>query len=925
MPTNIPSSCNYIFQTFAEFVLKKCLNISDPNQKLFDAVDGKNVTNINILIHCDETDINTMNSEWKTPLLVACNNDQAQVVKVLLSHPNIDVNAMDWIEGMSGLQMACWYGYSEVAWLLLQSPEIDVNDVDMNGQTPLLLASEDGHTEIASMLLDHPDIDINKVSFGLTALSNAATKGHSKFVKTLLSRPETDINKADSLGRTALHWASYFGDTEVIRLLLERPDIDINKEGTFEFGTISKKKTIALHLAAYYGYSEIVKMILQRPETDVNRATHDGETSLFMASRRGQSEVVTLLLKNTEIEINKASFGTTSLWKAAESGYTDIVQLIIENPITNLTHGITTNTYAYLKIANLVFAHSIVVMDSDEELIVATMLGNLTKIKSLLLRNETNVNFCDRYERTSLFWAATRVHHEVVKLLLTHPETLVNMGRSTDGATALHQASKSGQSEIVELLIKHPKLDVNAALITNGATALFIASQLGYEEVVRSLLSHPQIDFNKGTLNRQTPLMTGSMYGNSNVVKLLLATVSIDVNYATIDGKTALFYAVSKKEPETLELILRCPKTNTNLVDEEYKTALARAKESNLTELVNKFNLRGSLQIISGHTCCSDEINRGIHIAVTNGDLTWIKTFLVCPKLDINVHSKNGFTPLNVAIRGGLKEIVNILLQDPRTDVNKPNTAQRKNAILIASENGHIDIMRLLLLHSQTFVNQEDSKGQTALSVALQGFNSNDANAKIRKYYRIVKLLLRCPKTIVPNRLIEEFTSVLKLKDDVKQILDIRSDLIEMMASCCRNVKQGIFTAAWTGDFRAIRGLLECPGTEININSVDKKGRTPLYIAAMMGHLKAVEVLISNTYIDANIGTSFDGKTAICIASEKAHVEVMKQLIINGDSNENKGWSNDDWTKYAVIGKLNHAPPPTTTNSSSPTKPGKIT
>ena len=136
-----------------------------------------------------------------------------------------------------------------------------------------------------------------------------------------------------------------------------------------------------------------------------------------------------------------------------------------------------------------------------------------------------------------------------------------------------------------------------------------------------------------------------------------------------------------------------------------------------------------------------------------------------------------------------------------------------------------------------------------------------------------------------------------------------------MNATCCLNVTERLLRAAWVGDFRAIRGLLQCPGSESNVNVVDNKGRTPLYIAAMMGHLDAVIALINNTSIDLEIGAKLDGITPFAVASIKSHFDIMKELILHGQFDKGKkenGWCKDNWTRYASLCKTIHDAVPET-------------
>ena len=295
---------------------------------------------------------------------------------------------------------------------------------------------------------------------------------------------------------------------------------------------------------------------------------------------------------------------------------------------------------------------------------------------------------------------------------------------------------------------------------------------------------------------------------------------------------------------------------------------------------------------MKGHTCCSKLINRGLHIAVNNEDLFWMRTFLVCPQIDINMRNNEGSTPLNLAVMKDLEDMVQILLGDQRIDVNKPNTLQKTNALLISSEEAHINIMKLLLLHPQTFANQENANGDTAL--ANKG-TKQYGDDNIRKYYRVLKLLLRCPKVNVTDKV-----EVLN-EPFMKQAWELRS---VSESTCCLDVRRSILMAAWMGDFRAIRGLLTCPGSESNINAVDNWGKTPLYIASMRGHLHAVEVLLANRDEDVNHGVIVDGGTAFSISSEKSHLDVLGALIAHGQADANRGWCRDSWVKYSQLCKL---------------------
>ena len=112
-------------------------------------------------------------------------------------------------------------------------------------------------------------------------------------------------------------------------------------------------------------------------------------------------------------------------------------------------------------------------------------------------------------------------------------------------------------------------------------------------------------------------------------------------------------------------------------------------------------------------------------------------------------------------------------------------------------------------------------------------------------------------------------------------------------------MKESLLKAAWIGNHRAIRGLLQCP--ELNVNIIDEKGRTALFIPSWKGHIEAIEVLLSFTGIDVNLGATPQGSTPFSVASEKANFEEMDLLIKHKETNVNLGWCKDNWTPGTIL------------------------
>ena len=734
-----------------------------------------------------------------------------------------------------------------VEFILKNCIGTDINTADSNGDTPLISASSEGHQEVVNLILKEETIDVNKAEDeGGTALYWASLKGHQEIINLLLKDENIDVNKADDRGRTALYWASREGHKEVVQLLINHDGFDIKKEDDD-----------ILYSASENGCTDLAKLLIGKEGINVNKANDYGKTALYLASSKGHARIVKLLLKRPDIEINTKYENGNILW--ISSNQTEVVQMLLQHPKTNITKGLSADEDLNVKVSKLIFNEETALDNEIRKVFVAAILGDEAKVSALLQSNETLLNSNDSLCRSLLFWASTRGHIQIVKDLLNNSRILVNKKRLNNEATALYQASNYGHLQIIDLLLKYPNIDVNIP-----------------------------------TLERKTPLMASTINGYSEVVKRLLSVFNIDMNYATFDGKTALTYAVTAEKPYITELLLRCPQTDTSLMDEEYKTAHDIALQRNMTRVIKIFQSRGSLQIKKGHTCCSKSVDRGLHTAVRNEDLMWMETFLVCPDIDINVRNKDGQTPLNLAVYNGNVSLVEVFLADQRIDVNKPNTGGKENALLIASVIENTTLLNMLLRHNQTSVNQRNANRESAFQIAFQKYQDTG----LRKHFRHVKLLLRCPKT--------EIAIDSEFGPEIIHYMDYLSSSFEQNPTCCLKVNASLLGSAWVGDYRAIRGLLDCPGSERNVNTVDSNGRTPLYIASMKGHHEVVDVVLQNQDVDVNIGRRVNGGTACSIASEKSHFEVMKALIVKlenlekvgkiGKSSMSKGWCIDNWT-----------------------------
>ena len=431
--------------------------------------------------------------------------------------------------------------------------------------------------------------------------------------------------------------------------------------------------------------------------------------------------------------------------------------------------------------------------------------------------------------------------------------------------------------------------------------------------VVRLLLDKQNIRVNDVNKNDDTALMEASKGKQKEIVRLLLKHKKIDVNkYNWKSTRTALFYACSvRNNDEVIRLFLRCPKTDITFLDENLKTALQIAKD----DLHSLFHNRSNL-IESGHTCCSEEMKRGLQIAAKDDNEEYTMALLRCSGMDVNNGYSSGYAPLYIASRENNSKVVAVLLKDPDINVNK--IVGGESALLVSAEKGYIEIVKLLLNHRDinTNINKRGNQGNALFLAATKGhteiartlllqpqievngaFGPREMTpliSAIRKgNFEVVKLLMQCPKTDINATDALGETAFETCTNETKKMLEMNEQLMATNYTCCLDARRMLMLVAKVGNQRAVRGLAQCPNGDINLD--DNKGRTPLYHATLRGHIGVVHELLTIATIKVNKGRHLDGVTPFSIASKKGHFEILRMYVIHGEIDVNQGWLKDSW------------------------------
>jgi ankyrin repeat protein len=139
-----------------------------------------------------------------TALFRCCQYNKIELVKLLLSRTDIDVNRR-CDRGWLPLVIVSVYGLTEIVDLLLDNPHINVNALGRQGRTTLSILCHDASKTwcsdkhesmylVIEKLLARPDIDVNLASNGVTPLQLARSENNQRLIDMLLAHPRININ-----------------------------------------------------------------------------------------------------------------------------------------------------------------------------------------------------------------------------------------------------------------------------------------------------------------------------------------------------------------------------------------------------------------------------------------------------------------------------------------------------------------------------------------------------------------------------------------------------------------------------------------------------------------------------------------------------------------------------------------------------------
>ncbi|VDI29599.1 Hypothetical predicted protein, partial [Mytilus galloprovincialis] len=774
MPLSKLNTRNSNGETALSIACKKCFDSTDIVKLLcYDSNGCQNDISVNIY-----------NNEGMTPLHIACNSGNADLVELLLKlRANIDLRNN---KGETCILMVCKSGIMHIAKLLIKC-NANVNIEDKLKKTPLSVALKSHNANLINLLQRHnakdyriqekedelrtacreeneekvvgileitPDYDcINKDDIhGWTPLHVACMMQNTNIVNLLLTK-HADINKITNTGATPLYLASFYGRKKIVEILISNR-ADINKCNLNRFSP--------LHISCYFGYKAICTTLLQTG-SDKNCEDNDHETPLSIACEMGHCEIVELLLEN-EVRLDKKNGdGNAPIHIACIKGHTNIVErmILINRSIVNLPNikGSTplhiSCQKGHLEIVRVLLTNNALLSLTDEgncvPFFLACVNGRTEIVEEILnLQNGPSVNEHFQNDLVPLHVACSYGHQELTEILLNWKDIEVEI-RDINGMTALYMACQSDNIKLTNLLLDHKAISTQSDIrgitplhiaciqsnadmvdlllkfdglikrkIKGEATPLYYACQKSNIEIAQLLLVKG-VDVDDGN-NNCTPLQMACLNGNYQLVQILVQ-YKANLNKSDDEGRTPLYLACSEGHKKVANLLLS-NNANVNKWDTSMQTPIfisSKEGHSDVIDVLTKYNADINQPNKDG--------TRPLHAACENNH-TEVVAVLLKNNAGINNINTHNETPLHIASGKGYVKIVQELLKKDSIDINIRNISGNTplhNACMIAN----IKVVELLL-QAKPEVGLANNDNNTALYIACQ-----------RNLYPIVSLLLK--------------------------------------------------------------------------------------------------------------------------------------------------------------------------------------
>ncbi len=432
--------------------------------------------------------------------------------------------------------------------------------------------------------------------------------------------------------------------------------------------------------------------------------------------------------------------------------------------------------------------------------------------------------------------------------------------------SAYHFAVILEWNDVLERLVSIG-LDVDFVTSNKKRTPLAEAAARGNEWAVRRLLK-AKADANAKDADGKNPLMIALDGCHQNLVLPLLEN-GTDIGAQDDDGVSALHIAVDTGNLEATKLLLK-RKPPVQVTTEKYwkQTPIHLAAEQDYDEIFRElYNYGAELE-----APCMGGF-RPMHLAAFHNSMK-VARLLADLKAEINPISEEDKTVLHIAAEYSDVEFVELILTI-NPEVNAKDQECQNTALHAAAAAGKAAVCKLLLDRGAT-VDLPNATKHTALHLAVTEGHTETAKLLLDHNFSPMK-------TAVFDSPVLHYAANEGKKELVKPLIEAQAD----PEAPNTHGHRALHFAARKGH----RDFLEQLFTvvpRLDVNSQDLEGETALHLAAAAGHLSTVQILQEFGAQPSILGP--DRNLPLHYAAWDGHVKIVELLLSDANMNA-RGYS----------------------------------
>ena len=262
-------------------------------------------------------DTELQNYIGSTALYWAVRYEHSKTVELHLKKGKANPNTTRMLGLVAPLVVASAYGNNDIVKLLLEHPNCDVNICICGGELPIHHAAREGYEDVMATLLEHGATWDDKDECGDTPLLLAAQNGHIELVYKLITLG-ANVNHRNHEGNDTWDYAIDSEDNDLLDKVLSaclEEEIDMTNRQP-------------LHIAASSGRYDKIEFLLKRKQDPLVK-DWDGNTFLHYAAMNDKYKVIEKF--NTSIPIDtQTKRGNTPLHVACSKGFKRTVRTLLK-------------------------------------------------------------------------------------------------------------------------------------------------------------------------------------------------------------------------------------------------------------------------------------------------------------------------------------------------------------------------------------------------------------------------------------------------------------------------------------------------------------------------------------------------------------------------------------------------------------------